>query len=79
MAPELPEREIRRLVRDRFRTGTLPVTDQAIPPARRANGANACLVCGFMISADRNECAILDGHAHEMCAVLWREESDKLL
>ncbi len=79
MAPELPEREIERLVRERFRKGTLPLTDQAIPSATLANGTHACLVCGFTISAGRNECAAIDGHAHEGCAVVWREESDRLL
>ncbi len=79
MAPELPEREIGRIVRDRFRKGTLAVTDQAIPPATRANGTHACLVCGFTISAGRNECLVPDGYAHEVCAVVWREESDKVL
>jgi hypothetical protein len=78
MSPELPDREIRRVVRDRLRKGTLPIADTAIPSARAAAGTNACVVCGFTISADRNECAVLDGSAHEPCAVIWREESDRL-
>src|SRR5215467_10157003 len=77
MAPELPAREIGRIIRERVRRGTLPVTDQAIPPAVCAKGTNACAIRGFTISAGRNECGVLDGYAHELCAVVWREESDR--
>jgi hypothetical protein len=66
MAPELLETDIRRLVHSRMREGMLPPTTVAIPH-------------GFVIVAGRNEVDVAGFHAHERCAVIWREESDRLL
>ena len=79
MSPELLEADIRRLVQGRIRKGTLPPTTVVIPPGRRSNGEDTCVVCGFVIVAGRNEADLSGLHAHERCAVIWREESDQLL
>jgi hypothetical protein len=79
MSPELPEPEIRRLVRQRFREGSLLVTTGTIPPAVAAIGNHVCTVCGFAIVAGRNECNVEAAAVHERCAVIWREESDRAL
>ncbi len=78
MAPELPEPEIQRLVQQRIRKGTLSITTSTIPPARRARGGRPCTVCGFTIATGRNECEVSGLWVHERCAVIWREESDRL-
>jgi hypothetical protein len=77
MSPELPEPEIRRVVRQRMREGTLSATGSPVRPARAASGKNVCIVCGFAITAGRNECEVSGLRAHERCAVIWREESDR--
>ena len=79
MSPELPESDIRRIVRQRLREGTLLAATRTVPAAAAASGSNVCLVCGFAIRAGRNECAIDGARAHEGCAVMWREESDRAL
>jgi hypothetical protein len=79
MAPELPPPEIQRVVRQRMREGTLPAVTRTIPQAGRASGGKLCVVCGFSIVAGRNECEVSGLSAHERCAVIWREESDRLL
>jgi hypothetical protein len=75
MAPELPELEIRRVVRHRMREGTLFATTSPVPCATASSGKSVCVVCGFSITAGRNECEVSGFRAHERCAVLWREES----
>jgi hypothetical protein len=79
MAPELLETDIRRLVHSRMREGMLPPTTVAIPPGRQSYGGDTCIICGFVIVAGRNEVDVVGFHAHERCAVIWREESDRLL
>jgi hypothetical protein len=79
MAPELPEPEIRRLIRQRFREGSLLVMTRTIPPGVAGLGNHICTVCGFAILAGRNECNVEGAAAHEGCAVIWREESDRAL
>ncbi len=79
MSPELLETDIRRLVQSRIREGTLPATTIAIPPGRRSKGGDTCIICGFVILAGRNEADVSGLHAHERCAVIWREECDQLL
>jgi len=76
MSPELLEQQIRRLVRERFREGSLPETTSTVPPAVAAVGNHVCTVCGFTILAGRRECNVEGAAAHERCAVIWREESD---
>jgi hypothetical protein len=79
MPPELLETDIRRLVHSRMREGMLPPTTVAIPPGRQSYGGDTCIICGFVIVAGRNEVDVAGFHAHERCAVIWREESDRLL
>ncbi len=79
MSPELLEPDIRRLVQSRIREGTLSPTTVVIPPGRLSKGGDTCIVCGFVIIAGRNEADVSGFHAHERCAVIWREESDRLL
>ena len=79
MPPELPEPDIRRVVRQRMREGTLSATTSPGQPAIAAAGKSACVVCGFSITAGRNECEVSGLHVHERCAVIWREESDRLV
>jgi hypothetical protein len=79
MAPEIPESEIRRVVRERMREGVLAVVTGRIPPGDVAKGGGYCVICGFVIAAGRHECEILGLHAHERCAVIWREESDHIV
>jgi hypothetical protein len=76
--PELLESDIRRVVQQRIRKGTLSATILTLPPSRRATGGTPCVVCGFTITAGRNECEVSGFHVHERCAVIWREESDRL-
>jgi hypothetical protein len=78
LMPELLEPDIRRVVQQRIREGTLPATARVIPPGRRATGGTPCIVCGFTITAGRNECEVSGLRVHERCAVIWREESDRL-
>ncbi len=78
MAPELPESEIRRVVRHQMRERALPTIGSTIPPGRRASGGTRCVVCGFDITAGRNECEVGGLWANETCAVIWRQESDRL-
>jgi hypothetical protein len=77
MSPELPETDLRRIVRKRMREGTLSATTRTVPPGKRATGGSICVVCGFSITAGRNECEVSGLRAHEPCAVIWREESDR--
>jgi hypothetical protein len=79
MSPELPEAEIRRVVRRRLREGSLLATTSTVPAPTVAKGNSVCVVCGFAIRARRNECEMDGARAHERCAVVWREESDRLL
>lgn len=79
MSPELPESEIRRIVRQRLREGSLLAVTSAVPAATAARGNKVCVVCGFAIRAGRNECEMDGARAHERCAVVWREESDRVL
>jgi len=79
MSPELPEPEIRRVIRKRLRAGTLLAATGTVPPATAARGNSVCVVCGFAIRAGRNECEMNGARAHERCAVIWREESDRAL
>jgi hypothetical protein len=79
MSPELPESEIRRVVRKRLREGALLVATHTVPAATAARGNSVCVVCGFAIRAGRNECEMDGARAHERCAVVWREESDRAL
>lgn len=79
MSPELPEAEIRRVVRRRMREGSLLATTSTVPAATVAKGNTACVVCGFVIRPRRNECEMDGARAHERCGVVWREESDRLL
>jgi len=79
MAPELPEAEIRQVVRERLREGILRlVTSTTEISARRATGRGQCIVCGFAIAAGRKECTVSGVRAHEICAVIWREESARV-
>jgi len=77
MSPELPEAEIRRIVRERFREGVLRKAPTALPEARTAAGRNSCMVCGFAISKGRSECQVAGASAHERCAMVWIEESKR--
>jgi hypothetical protein len=77
MAPELPEPQIRRVVRQRMREGMLSVTTSPVRLAIVASGKSVCAVCGFSITAGRSECDVSGLRAHEQCAVIWREESDR--
>ena len=77
--PELREPDIRRLVQNRIREGMLPATTVVIPPGRQSYGGDTCIVCGFVIIAGPNEVDVSGFHAHERCAVIWREESDRML
>ena len=77
MAPELPEVEIRRVVRERLREGMLWVISTPIPAATAATGRDDCIVCGFPIGAGRKECAVSGARAHEICATIWLEESPR--
>ena len=79
MSSELPEAEIRRIVRKRLREGTLLAATSTVPTATAARGYSVCMVCGFAIRAGRNECEMDGARAHERCAVVWREESDRVL
>ena len=81
MAPDLPEAEIQRVVRERMREGVLPSIDAPLPAATDAKSTDAarssqCIVCGFAIGAGRKECQVSGGSAHEICAMIWRDESD---
>jgi hypothetical protein len=75
--PELPESEIRRVVRKRLREGTLLETTSTVRAGAAAIGNSVCIVCGFTIEAGRNESDVSGARAHERCAVVWREESDR--
>ena len=77
MSPELPEAEIRRIVRERLREGVLRKAPAAFPAARTAAGRNSCMVCGFAISKGRSECQVAGASAHERCAIVWIEESKR--
>ena len=77
MSPELPDSEIRRIVRKRLREGTLLAATGTVLAATEAMGRSVCVVCGFTVRAGRNECEIEGTRAHERCAVAWREESDR--
>jgi len=79
MPPELLETDIRQRVQSRMREGILPATTLAIPPGRQSYGGDTCIICGFVIIAGRNEVDVFEFHTHERCAVIWREESDRLL
>ena len=77
MSPELPEAEIRRIVRERLREGVLRKAPAALAEARTATGRNSCMVCGFAISKGRSECQVAGANAHERCAMVWVEESKR--
>jgi hypothetical protein len=47
MSPELLESDIRRVVQNRIREGTLPVTKQTVPIGERAGDGTPCVVCGL--------------------------------
>ena len=79
MPPELLEPDIRQRVQSRMREGVLPATTVAIPPGWESYGGDTCIVCGFVIVSGRNEVEVSGLHGHERCAVIWREESDRLL
>ena len=79
MAAELREADIRRVVQDRMKAGSLSVTTSTIPIGNRASGGTRCIICGSSITAGRNECEVSGLRAHERCAVIWREESDRIL
>ena len=76
---ELLEPDIRRVVQQRIREGTLSATTRTLPPGRDATGGTPCIVCGFTITVGRNECEVSGFHVHERCAVIWREESGRLV
>jgi predicted nucleic acid-binding Zn ribbon protein len=77
MSPELPEAEIRRIVRERLREGVLQAALSAISAATMAAGRNSCMVCGFAIAKGRRECRVGGASAHERCATIWIEESKR--
>src|SRR5262249_31213160 len=77
MSPELPEAEIRRIVRERLREGVLRKAPTALPEARGAGGGNSCWVCGFAIPRGRGECQVAGASAHERCAMVWIDESKR--
>lgn len=77
MSPELPEAEIRRIVRERLREGVLRKAPATLPEARTAVGRSSCMVCGFAISKGRSECQVAGASAHERCAIVWIEESKR--
>jgi hypothetical protein len=79
MSPELPEREIRRVIRERIREGLLRTIAPPVPAATASAGGSSCMVCGFSISADRAECDMAGARAHERCAEIWCEESNSQL
>jgi len=77
MAPDLPKAEIQRVIRERMREGVLCSIDTPVPAATTATGRGQCIVCGFAIGAGRKECQVAGARAHEICTVIWREESDR--
>ena len=75
MSPDLPEAEIRRIVRERLREGVILKAPASFPEPRTAGGRNSCMVCGFAISKGRSECQVAGASTHERCAMVWIDES----
>jgi hypothetical protein len=75
--PELPESDIKRIVRQRLREGSLNRAAETLRPVASLGG-RVCSVCGFSITLGRTECQVAGNPAHFTCAVVWNEESERV-
>jgi hypothetical protein len=69
--PELPESDIRRIVRRRLTEGILNRATGSLRPVTSVGG-RSCSVCGFSITLGRNECQVAGNVAAlEHRRVVW--------
>jgi len=57
--------------------GTLTRATGSLRPVASVGG-RSCSVCGFSITLGGSECQLAGNPVHFTCAVVWKEESERL-